>query len=382
VPFACHKLCVVSMKSTWPKIHTRSHRSGNTGYIVDLGKIDGKRERHSFKTKGEAQTFAELKRIQRENEGIAGLSLSQDIRVDAAKASDLLSPHAISLERAAKYYLDHVIAYQNAPIVKVIIERMIADAKRNERRHRTIKDLENRLNLFGQDFGQSKLAEITVEDLKEWLAEDEWAPRTRINYATKISQLYNYAINHNWAEHNLALRVERPSTEDKEPEIFTVDQAHQLLRKAHKHGLLPYVCLGLFAGLRSAELMRLDAAAVKLDGRSIVISKAVAKKRSRRVVEIHETLATWLNLGQPLKGPVANAATFRDSLDALKKDVGLSRWPHNGLRHSFGSYHLAAFGDQMKTAMMMGHRSSDVIHNHYKALVSKAEAERYWALRP
>jgi len=36
----------------------------------------------------------------------------------------------------------------------------------------------------------------------------------------------------------------------------------------------------------------------------------------------------------------------------------------------------------VKTAMMMGHRSSDLVHNHYKALVLKAEAEKFWALKP
>ena len=68
-------------------------------------------------------------------------------------------------------------------------------------------------------------------------------------------------------------------------------------------------------------------------------------------------------------------------MDALKKACGIEEWPHNALRHSFGSYHLAFNGDQVKTAAQMGHRDSIVVHNHYKALVLKSEAEMYWAAR-
>ena len=349
---------------------------------MDLGKINGRRERHSFKTKAEANTFAELKRIERANQGTAGLSIPQELRVDANKAWHLLSPHDVSLERAARYYLDHVIAYQSAPMVKEIVGRMVSEAKKNHRRQRTIEDVENRLKLFAEDFGESKLSEITVEDLKEWLDEEDWSPRTRINYTTKISQLYNYAIKHKWAEHNLAEQIDRPTAEDKEPEIFTIEHAGNLLKHGAKHHLLPYVAIGLFAGLRSAELLRLDGSAVHVEAKSIVVGQSVAKRRSRRVVEMHDALLEWLRPYLPLKGPVAATQNFRENLEALKKDAGIVKWPHNGLRHSFGSYHLAAFGDQVKTAMMMGHRSSDLVHNHYKALVMKAEAERFWALRP
>jgi len=30
----------------------------------------------------------------------------------------------------------------------------------------------------------------------------------------------------------------------------------------------------------------------------------------------------------------------------------------------------------------MGHRDSNVIHNHYKQLIMKAEAEKFWKLTP
>ena len=53
----------------WPNVYKRVHRGGQAGFVVDLGLINGKREQHSFKTKGEADSFAELKRIERRNQG-------------------------------------------------------------------------------------------------------------------------------------------------------------------------------------------------------------------------------------------------------------------------------------------------------------------------
>ncbi len=84
---------------------------------------------------------------------------------------------------------------------------------------------------------------------------------------------------------------------------------------------------------------------------------------------------------QPLKGPIVNKQEFRENMPGLKASAGIESWPQNGLRHSFDSYHPALLGDGGKTAQQMGHRSTDIVHNHYKTPVLKAEAEKFWALR-
>src|ERR1035441_10105544 len=370
-------------KRSWPNVYTRVHRSGQVGYVVDLGLINGKRERHSFKTKAEADTFAELKKTERQNQGTAALALPQAIKVDAAKASTLLIPHNVSLEEAAKYYLKHVIAYRDAPIISQIVDQMIAEAQKNDRRDRTVEDLKTRLTRFAEDFPDRRLSELTVEEIKAWVDEDEkWSARTRINFLTKISQLFNFALKHNWVDSNLVERIDRPSAEDSEPKIFTIEQAEKLLNNANRFGLLPYISLGLFVGLRSAELMRLDGKDVKFDDRAVVVGQQVAKRRSRRVLEMCDALYAWLSPLKPLDGPIVDVKQFRDNMDELRKAAELESWPHNGLRHSFGSYHLSFHGDAIKTAQQMGHRSSDIVHNHYKALVLKTEAEKFWNLRP
>ncbi len=369
-------------KRQWPNVYSRVHRSGEVGFIVDLGLINGKRLRHSFTTKGEADGFAEAKRIERQNEGTAALGLSQNTRQDAAKAFAILAPHGVSLLKAAEYYSQHVLAYRDSPLVPEIVRRLITDAEKNDRRDRTVAELRSRLTTFAEDFEDRRLSEITVEEIEAWLDEEDWSPRTRINYLTKISQLFNYALRHRWIDANIVDRIERPTAEDKEPGIFTVAQAERLLRHAGDFGLLPYVALGLFAGLRSAELLRLDWSAVNWTEKSVVVGAQVAKKRSRRVLEIGSALEAWLAGCEQLKGALVEADRFRENLDALRKAAGLEDWPHNGLRHSFASYHLAAFGDAMKTATILGHKDPGVIHNHYKALVQKSEAAKFWSLRP
>ncbi len=366
----------------WPNVYRRKHRGGHISFVVDLGLINGKRERHSFKTKEDAEDFAEHKRVQLKNEGLAGLTLSQELRLDAAKAAALLSPYGVPLFDVARYYVKHVLAYKSAPPLADIVQRLIADAHKNDRRDRTIGELKSRLESFAEDFPDTRLIELTVEEIEDWLDQEEWSPRTRINYLTKISQLYNYALRHKWVDANLAERIERPTAEDKEPGIFTIPQAKSLLKHAPQHGLLAYISIGLFAGLRSAELMRLEWSAVNLKEKAIIVGVQVAKKRSRRVVEICDALAAWLKLCHQPNGPIADEENFRDNMDLLKAAAGITDWPHNGLRHSYGSYHLAAFGNQVKTAAQMGHRDSNIIHNHYKALVLKSEAEKYWKLTP
>jgi integrase len=65
-----------------------------------------------------------------------------------------------------------------------------------------------------------------------------------------------------------------------------------------------------------------------------------------------------------------------------ERDNGLKliSWPHNALRHSFASYHLAKFQNASALALEMGHANSSLIFAHYRELVLPKTAEAYWSL--
>ena len=139
-------------------------------------------------------------------------------------------------------------------------------------------------------------------------------------------------------------------------------------------GMIPYLALGLFAGVRPLEIERLTWDDV-LD-EYIEITAAKAKTRQRRLVSLSDNLKVWLALGGDL--PIMNK---RKRLARLLKIAQLT-WQPDVMRHSFASYHLAFHQSADKTAFELGHRDSKMLFAHYRELVTKEAAQSYWDIRP
>jgi hypothetical protein len=72
---------------------------------------------------------------------------------------------------------------------------------------------------------------------------------------------------------------------------------------------------------------------------------------------------------------------FEGRMRYLRKKSN-SGYKQNSARISFASYHVAMFEDPAKTSLLLGHQSPSLLWNTYRALVTKAEAERYWLITP
>jgi integrase len=82
-----------------------------------------------------------------------------------------------------------------------------------------------------------------------------------------------------------------------------------------------------------------------------------------------------------MKGHVAPQGV-RGKIDRVCERAALTRWPKNGLRHSFASYRLAAIHDAPRVASELGHTSPQMLYSTYRELVLPEEAERYWKIAP
>jgi integrase len=379
-----------SGKSSWPPIVTLKYPSGKTAFQVAC-MIQGKRIREAYPTKPEAETRAAQIRQMVDNEGAAAFTLGADVRVEAGKCVEKLKPFpGTTITEAIDYYVDHVLKFRDTPIINAVIAEIVKVKESNGRRRDTIENFRIRAERFAKTFGNRRLSEITPEEIRAWLNDKlahrgrELGPVSRVNYLVAVGNVFAYGMKHGYCDRNPAKLVDRPSRENGDVRFLTVEQVVALLLHAEKHDLAPYVALGVFAGLRpEKELRELDWSKINLAERTIRIDASLAKTRQRRVIEIGDALVAYLTPYAKKRGPVMNIGEreFRTRWEACRKDAGVLSWANDVMRHSYATYSLAAFNDIGKLSLQMGN-SPQVIHSNYKGLVSKADAERFWALRP
>jgi integrase len=358
-----------------PYRHSEKHK-----FIVDLRAFD--KGRKFFKTRAEAEAEAMRQRTLLERHSREAIGLSQREMSDFIEAKRKLAAYSEIINDAVEFRIDHLERVRRHGIAVAQLADEVVEAKRRDGRSEVyLRDLRYRLSKFVQDFGARPIAGITVDELDNWLRALPYSPQSRTNYRTIVGLLFSYAESRGIIDRNLILRTAKPKLIDRPPAIFAVDELRALLEGANRVApdVVPMLAIGAFAGLREAEIQRLDWSEIDLARGHIEVKAAKAKSARRRIVPIQRNLAGWLRPYAGRSGRVVPAGARR-KLDRVREEAGLARWPQNGLRHSFASYRLAAIHDAPRVAAELGHTSPQMLYSTYRELVLPEEAERYWKL--
>jgi len=187
---------------------------------------------------------------------------------------------------------------------------------------------------------------------------------------------------HRYEQTQLIVPVE-PKEPPKPIGIFKPEQMAALLQHAPAD-VVPFLAIGAFAGLRHAEILRLDWAEVDLAGGHIEVKAAKAKTASRRLVPIPENLRQWLAPLHEGTGKILwqSDAKLSKQLAALAKSKPVKvKWEHNGLRHSYISYRVAQVQNVAQVALEAGN-SPNIIFSNYRELVKPTDAAKWFAISP
>jgi integrase len=366
-----------------PKLIVRPYRHSKTQrFILDLRAYS--KGRMFFKTRAEADAECLRQKTLLERHSREAVGLSQRAMSEVIAARNKLAEYGKTLSDAVGFYVDHLERVRRCKITVAQLAEEVLDAKRRDGRSAKYIDmLRLYFKRFCQDFANRLIADITVEELDTWLRDLPGSPKTRADYRANIGVLFSYAAQRRMIDFNPVAFTAKPKLIDRPPEIFKVDELRALLEAATRTApdVLPMLVIGAFAGLRDAEIKRLDWSEVNLGRGHIDVKAAKAKSARRRIVPIMPNLAAWLRPYSEMTGAVVPFAA-RGKLDRVRKAAGLARWPKNGLRHSFASYRVAAIDDGPRVAAELGHTSPQMLYSTYRELVLPEEAERYWKIAP
>ncbi len=372
----------------------------------------GKRQRRKFVTRKEARGFLTDKEVEYENLGRTIAShVTDDLKRDAHSAKVLLEEFGVSLADAAVHYRKHLLSTSKSAPISSLVREFLAQKKLNGRTQNHLRDLKGRLNRFCEKFGSKYAAEVSSEEIEDWLLNMPGLTNlTRNHYRAKVHSFFAWCVRRRRCIANPVTAIEKAKEFPTACSIYSIAEMRTLLAAAsvwrperikvsgrrgrncvkfehHTDDILANLILCGFAGLRQSEFQRLTWDMVKLDRGKIDLPAEITKTKRRKLVTIQPVLATWLRKYFPAcRGPVMQKKNFSNRFKAFKRhlrhEFGLP-WKHNALRHSFASYLLEHTQNPGHVAMELGHRGEvGVLWDHYAERVSKEDATNYWTLMP
>jgi integrase len=345
-------------------------------------------EQKYFRGKTEAKDFANDKRVELTNEGRKHGEFSDDERRAVILAREMAENFAASgvedftLESAVRFYAKHIEACGKSVSVLAAYDEYQSAKQRAGKSARYMRDIETRLLRFAKKHGKRLVAELSHREIESYLHRLEVGSVTMMGHHRMIHGFLGWCVSRGYAPANCSNGFEKPKIVGAPPGILSPEQAAALLASAPVE-IVSALAIGLFAGLRSAEIERLDWKEIDLTRGFIEVTAQNAKTSKRRLVAIPPNLKAFLTPHARICGPVRpSSQIYRDRLEIARMAAGLKKWPSNACRHSFASYHLARGQDAAATALQLGHTNTTVLFQHYRELARPEEGEAYFAIMP
>lgn len=313
-------------------------------------------------------------------------ALTPDQKMDARAAIESLEGSGMSLEEAVRRALEGKRA-----VKRVLIPEAAADFMRSRQslRSATAAWYMSRIDRFAAHFADRTLDDVTRADFRAWLKANE--AFNGPGQVRAVRAFYAWAMSHEPPLAGQDATAGLPGSGERAADIsfLPVKDCKAIMAGAGPYR--PALALMLFAGIRPGEVSDqfkppLTWRCINAAERIIRVPAEASKTGRARIMEGLPD-AVWAWLGPIGKDDVA-ICPYR-ALQAVKVAQlaagygGKKKWPHDALRHSFATYHVAAFANPGSTAMLMGHEGNPtMLHRHYRGLATKAEAEAFWALRP
>jgi integrase len=390
----------VKAGSTAVKIYRDRKRSRDYFRLVFY--LGGKRNRLNFNSLEAAKKEAAAKAAQLARGDVDAIQLTGRDRLIYGRALDAITATGVALDAAATEYAQAAKTLAGHSLLDAanfymrhqangVAGRMVSDAIEDFRQAKRgagrsfvyLKEIRYRLGSFARAFNL-EVRELVAQDVADYLEGLKLHPRNFNNQFSMLRTFFRFCQARGWLSKHAALlsRIERRSATGSDIEIFTPGELRALLAAAPRH-VATCLAIQAFAGVRTAELLRLRWHDLERRAGYIEITAKQAKTAARRLIPISENLTNWLRIA-PRNGTErlwtrsSNRYFEGQKLAALRAGMA---WKANALRHSFISYRVALTKDIAAVALEAGN-SPKMIFAHYRELCTEAEAADWFSILP
>lgn len=269
----------------------------------------------------------------------------------------------------------------NQRLLDEALSEYITDCVKRGLKKRSVDSNQNAIQPFVALHPQLTVDDVNDQHLSEFIAsKPEWSARSVNNFVVRIGSFFRWCVDRGWSNSVPIKKSHKRMVEYTSPDVWSVDEIDRILKTAYRidKATAALLAVQIFAGLRPAEAQERDRSgfdSVDFEAGELWVLGKVARKK--RIVKISPNLKAWLEASGDWR-----QENVRGYLDHVREKSGV-RWSHDITRHSFASYHLAFHEDAAKTAFEMGHSgNSQVLWQHYRNVVRKADAERFWNILP
>ena len=380
----------------------RTVNRGGALYCVSYVTAAAGRVRRNFADPDEARREAENNAQLLAAGDLQALKLTGEDRAAYLAAESALAETGVSLVTAANHFAEawrilgrdavveaarHFRARvdENIPELTVAeaVEKFIADKEGHGISPHYRRDLRTILGRHLAGAFRCLLSTVSPGDLRDYLGRQGGGPVYKNGHRRVIVAFFNHAKAVGWLpkmEPTAAEALDVRKVKRRDVEIYAPKEVQALLDHAMPD-FRPWLALIAFGGVRHNELrkgLRWDAIEWKTG--TLIVPAAIAKTARKRLVKMQANLLAWLKPFQSASGAILDA----DPAPFIRHAAAASGvpWKVNALRHSFGSYRVAATGNAGQVSLEMGNSAAVVLRHYHEIIRRPADVKAYWAIKP
>lgn len=249
---------------------------------------------------------------------------------------------------------------------------------------------------FVLEYGHDRrLALVTAKEVVDYLESHygKLAPKTFNSHLLSIKTFFNWCTKdeRKYIAASPIKSIKFKPEPWEEPEYLKVEDAAALFSlleevKGEHPEYLAQAVIGLFMGTRAVEIRRMavveDAAKIHLEDETVRIAMGKGFQRGKRprAFHIEPTAMAWIRSFDFLSAIKKIGKETITEIYALARKNGIPVF-QNCFRHTFITYHVAAYGDPAKTQAIVG-TSAKYRAENYCGLASKASGLAYFQILP